>query len=264
MIRAVIFDLDGTLVQTEKLKALSYAIAIQRLRGLSEPDSRAIEAYREIVGADRNVASRHIMNSLSLENELRPLMAQYGSSEPWEVLTAMRTDIYSEMVAEPKVLRKHQWPYTVDLLRIAKETACLTALVTMSKRNDVLHVLHSLGIQQALDLLLSAEDVKQAKPDPEIYLLAAQKLGVPPEECLVLEDSVNGVQAALAAGMNVIAIATPFTNADLHSSQIIEDVWIVHEPEKLAEIVRRRIEMHDRTAHRDRRAEEKGGAQAWN
>ena len=51
MIKAIMLDLDGTLIQSEKLKSLSYAIAVQRLRGLSEPDQRAIEAYREIVGA---------------------------------------------------------------------------------------------------------------------------------------------------------------------------------------------------------------------
>ena len=74
MISAIMFDLDGTLVQTGKLKSLSYAIAVQRLRGLSEPDPRAIEAYREIVGAARDAASRHITDSLGLDSDLRPLM----------------------------------------------------------------------------------------------------------------------------------------------------------------------------------------------
>jgi len=69
---------------------------------------------------------------------------------------------------------------------------------------------------------------------------------------------VNGVRAALAAGMDVVAIATPFTNAGLHSSEIIEDVWIVHEPEKVAEIVRQRIEKHNRIAPRNSQVEQKG------
>ncbi len=249
MIRAFIFDLDGTLVQTEKLKASSYAIAVQRLRGLSHPDRRAIEAYREIVGASRDIASRHIMQKLGLENDLRPLMTQYGVLEPWAVLTAMRMAIYSEMVADPKVLRDNQWPYTVALLDVVKEAACLTALVTMSRRNEVIHVLHALGIEQWLDLVLTAEDIERGKPDPEGYLLAAEKLKVLPEECLVLEDSVNGVRAGLAAGMSVIAIATPFTSAGLHSEHIIEHAWIVHEPEKLAETVRRRLQEQERPAH---------------
>jgi len=252
MIRAIIFDLDGTLVQSEKLKALAYAMAVQRIRELPEPDQTAVEAYREIVGADRNVASRHIMEKLGLWNELEPLMSRYGAAEPWEVLTAMRREIYSGMVADPKVLRDNQWPHTVELLRVAKENSCLTALVTMSKRDDVLHTIHSLDIEQSLDLVLTADDVTQAKPDPEIYLLAARKLDVPPEECLALEDSVNGVKSALAAGVNIIAIATPFTSADLHSSHIIDDTWIVHDSTELPDIVRHRIEEHNRTSHQDR------------
>ena len=90
-------------------------------------------------------------------------------------------------------------------------------------------------------MVLTAEDVTKGRPDPEIYLLAAQKLGVPPEECLVLEDSVNGIKAAQSAGMNAVAIATPFTNASIHASEVIKEAWIVHEPEKVAEVVRRRI-----------------------
>ena len=252
MISAIVFDLDGTLVQSEKLKALSYAMAAQRLLRLSEPDPRAIEAYREIVGAARDVASRHVMDRLGLETEVRPLMAGYGASEPWEVLTAMRTEIYDEMVADPQVLKSNVWPHTISLLRVAGETGCQTALATMSQRDETLHVLRALDLEQSLDLILTREDVRDPKPDPEIYLLAAQRLGVRPEDCLVLEDSLTGVRAGVAAGANVIAVATPFTIAGLQSSeasQVMEHVRIVHETEKLAEVVEQRIAEHNRTAH---------------
>ena len=249
MIRAIMFDLDGTLIQSEKLKALSYAIAAQRLRGLSEPDPRAIEAYREIVGAARDAASRHITDSLGLESDLGPLMVQHGASEPWEVLTAMRTEIYDNMVSDPQVIRDNQWPYTIGLLRVARDSACRTALATMSYRKEALHVWRSLDIEESLDVVLTREDVENPKPDPEIYLLAAQKLEVQPQDCLVLEDSPNGVRAGVAAGMNVIAVATPFTIAGLHSSQVLEHAWMVHEPEVLLEVVRDRIAEHNRRAH---------------
>ena len=72
MIRALLFDLDGTLVQSEKLKALSYATAVQHLRGLSEPDPNAVEAYREVVGSARETASRHIVERLGLDRERPP------------------------------------------------------------------------------------------------------------------------------------------------------------------------------------------------
>jgi beta-phosphoglucomutase-like phosphatase (HAD superfamily) len=196
MIRAFLFDLDGTLVQTEKMKALSYAQAVQRLRGLPQPDERAVTAYREIVGASREAASRHIMARLELEPELRPLIPQYDASEPWQVLAAMRLAIYSGMVADPQVLRENQWPHTVNVLRRAREMGCATALVTMSKHSEVMHVLDALDIAELVDLIITADDIRQGKPDPEGYLLAAERLHVTPGECLVLEDSVNGVRAA--------------------------------------------------------------------
>jgi len=248
MIKAFLFDLDGTLVQTEKLKALAYAIAVQLVRGLFEPDQRAIEAYRESIGAPQDITSQHIMEKLSLEEDLRPLMKEYEISTPAQVLKKIWTDLYPKMVANPSLLKRNQWPHTLDLLRIVSNT-CLTAIVTGSPRSAVLHVLHSLEIDSIIDLIVSGEDVTHGKPDPESYLLAATQLQVLPEECLVLEDSVNGILAALTAGMDVVAIATPFTNAGLHSSEIIEHAWIVHEPEKLAETVQRLIAKHNRTAH---------------
>ena len=259
MIRAMIFDLDGVLVQTEKLKARAYALAVQQIRNLPEPDVRASEAYREVVGASREATSRHVMDKLGLEGELRQLMPQYGVAEPWEVLTAIRYQIYDKMVSDPQVIRDNQWPYTVKLLTVAKDTGCLTALTTLSKRKDVLHVISSLGIGYLLNVVLTAEEVTKGKPDPEIYLLAANKLGIPPGECLVLEDSVNGIKAAQKAGMNVVAIATPFTNASIHLSEIIKEAWIVHEPDKVADVVHQRIEEHNMATHWNISIEKKGG-----
>ena len=61
MITAIMFDMDGVLVDNEKLKGLSVGMAVQRLRGLAEPDPQGIQAYREMVGASREVVSRHIV-----------------------------------------------------------------------------------------------------------------------------------------------------------------------------------------------------------
>ena len=98
-------------------------------------------------------------------------------------------------------------------------------------------------------MVFTREDVQNPKPDPEIYLLAAHKLEVSPEECLVLEDSPNGVRAGVAAGMNVIAVATPFTIVGLHSSQVLDHTWVVHDPAGLLDVVQERIQLHNREAH---------------
>ncbi len=249
MIKAIVFDLDGTLVQSEKLKAQSYAIAVQQLRGLREPDPQAIEAYRDIVGASRDVASRHIVEKLDLQEDLSPLTSQHEVSEPWQVLSSMRKSIYDDMVADPQVIRDNQWPHTVGLLRVARETFCRTGLATMSYRPEALHVLRALDLEETLDVVLTREDVQRPKPDPEIYLLAAEKLGVPSEECMALEDSQNGVRAAVDAGMSVIAVATPFTVAGVHTGEVLDHAWVVHEPEELPDVLKRRVEEHNRTMH---------------
>lgn len=246
MIRAVVFDLDGTLVQTEKLKALSYAVAVQRLRGLPEPDARAVEVYRSNVGSTQDKAARLVADQLGLDPELRPLMAQYGAREPSDVLISIRAAIYEEMVADPQVLRDNQWPHTVGLLRLARESHCKTALATMSEREEAMRVLRALDLERSLDVVLTREDVRNPKPDPEIYFLAAERLGVAPGDCLALEDSPTGVRAAIAAGTNVVAVATPFTLAGLHTSQVLDHAWVVHDPDTLLDVVRRRIEEHNR------------------
>ena len=249
MIKALLFDMDGVLVQNEKLKALSVAMAVQRLRGLPEPDPEGIEAYRDMVGASREVVSRHIVDKLGLEADLSPLLAEYGASESWEVLGSMRRTIYDEMVADPQVVWDNRWPHTVALLQLAKENNCRTGLATLSARTEALHFVRSLDLEGSLDVVLAREDVQNAKPDPEIYLLAAQKLGVQPQDCLVIEDSPNGVRAGVAAGMNVVAFGTPFTITNLHSAQVVEHKWIVHDPEKLVDVVKERVAEHNQTVH---------------
>ena len=258
MIRAIVFDLDGVVVQSEKLKARAYAMAVQRLRGLTEPDQRAIEAYRTIVGASREEAAQFVIDELELEPDLRPLMGEYGVTEPHQVLTEIRTGIYNEMVADPQVLRDNQWPHTVGLLRIARETGCRTGLATSSLRDMTLHVLRALDLERSLDLVLTREAVQKPKPDPEIYLLAATRFELASHELLVVEDSANGVRAAVAAGTNVIAFATPFTSKSLHETKVVEHNRILHEPDKLLDTVRGVIEEHERNVHgaTDRQATE--------
>ena len=242
MIRAIMFDLDGVLVQSEKLKAQAYAMAVQQILGLPEPDPRAIEAYRTIVGASREVAAQFVIDQLGLEPDIRPLMEEHGGAEPWVVLTEIRTGIYNEMVADPQVLRDNQWPHTVGLLHLAKEAGCRTGLATSSYHDMAFDVLRALDLERWLDVVLTREDVQKPKPDPEIYLLAARKMEVSPTECIVVEDSPNGVRAGVAAGMNVIAFATPFTIKGLHDSQVVEHDRILHDPDELLDMVGRVIE----------------------
>jgi HAD superfamily hydrolase (TIGR01509 family) len=88
-------------------------------------------------------------------------------------------------------------------------------VATSARRSDVIELLGPLGLLDRFDAIVTAEDVRRGKPDPGVYLLAARRLGAPPDGCLVFEDAVVGVQAARGAGMRVIGVATAYEPADL-------------------------------------------------
>ena len=131
----------------------------------------------------------------------------------------------------------------MDLLRLARETLCKVGLATTSERKQAEHVLKVLGLREYFHCVATADDVKKTKPDPEIYLTVSHWLEVSPQECLVIEDSPSGVKAGLAAGMNVIAVATDFTKDQLLALERIDNHWVVIDPKTLQDVVREKIEL---------------------
>src|SRR5439155_12215676 len=100
------------------------------------------------------------------------------------------------------------------------------AVATSASRLDVERLLDPLGLLNQFDAVVTAEDVRRGKPDPEVYLLAAESIGVPPGQCLVFEDSVVGIQAARRAGMRVIGVATAHADGELldaGAASVIDD-----------------------------------------
>ena len=242
MIRALIFDLDGTLVQTEKLKALSYARAAVALCPHELDEATVIEAFTDVVGRPRREVAMALLDRFDLEAPARARMAAFGVRAPWQAYVQVRLNIYREMLADPAVLLENQWPHTVTLLHAACEGGWVTALATMSHCKQVNYVLEVLGLQDVFAFVATRDDVEHGKPDPEIYDLVADHLGVPADACLVIEDSPSGVRAALAAGMWCIAVSTPFTREKLHASELLPEIWIVDDPERLLPAVRRMMD----------------------
>ncbi len=236
MIHAMIFDLDGTLVQTEKLKALSYARAARMLRPELKEDV-VVDGFREVVGRSRREVAQYLVDQFDLEQAAAARMDEFSVLTPWQAFVQLRLKIYGEMLVDPSVLLNNQWPHNIALLERARKSCSKVGLATMSYCPQVQRVLSILGLQGAFDFVASRDDVERGKPDPEIYLLVACELGMPPSQCLVLEDSPTGVKAALAAGMPCIAVATPFTNKLLHEGALLEDRWIVDAPENLFDVV---------------------------
>lgn len=242
MIRAMIFDLDGTLVQTEMLKAISYARAAVELCPQELREDEVLEAFKQVVGLSRREVAQRLVDRFQLQDKAREQMSQYGVDTPWQAFIQVRLRHYEQMLSDPGVIVSHQWPNNLEVLELARASQCSTGLATMSRCRQATRVLKILELQQAFDFVASRDDVENGKPDPEIYELVARELEVPAPECLVLEDSPSGVEAAISAGMWCIAVTTPFTHDGVHEQGLLPTEWIVDDPNQVLEAVGRMLE----------------------
>ncbi|MBA4115689.1 MAG: HAD-IA family hydrolase [Rubrobacter sp.] len=241
MISAVIFDLDGTLVETEELKAISHARSVTELRP-EVPEEDVISAYGDdLVGHSRQEIAETLIQRFELEEAIRERMAELSEDEPWRALVRIRRAIYEEILKDSNLIVEKRYQHNIDLLKDLRSQGYPTACATMSHREQVRRVLSVLDLEDTFDIVVTMDDVERGKPDPEIDLLVAAKMGVPPEEFLVIEDSAAGVGAGVAAGMAVVAVPTRLTRKGLRASGVLESQWVVEDPGTLPDVVRRRI-----------------------
>ncbi len=241
MISAVIFDLDGTLVETEELKAISHARSVAELSpGVRQED--VVEAYSDdLVGHPRQEVAVELVRRFGLEEAARGRRNGSGE-EPWQVLVRIRKSIYEEILEDSDLILEQRYPHNIEMLREMRGEGYPAACATMSHREQVVRVLSVLGLEDAFDVIATADDIENGKPDPEIDLLVAKKMGVPPEEFLVIEDSPTGVLAAVAAGMVTIAVPTKLTAKGIRAANLLDPRWVVEDPNTLPDVARRRIE----------------------
>ncbi len=137
---------------------------------------------------------------------------KYGLAVDVEQIKARTYEIYAEIVKG----RLQPLAGVCDFLETARSKGLKLALASSADRVKIGINLREIGLLAgAFDAIVSGLDVDKKKPDPEIFLAAAAKLGVDAAECLVVEDAVNGVAAAKAAGMRCLALTTSFTAEDL-------------------------------------------------
>ena len=243
MMLAFVFDLDGTLVETEELKALSYARAAVELRpDLVEAD--VVEAFKDFVGRSRQEVATGLVQRFGLEEAARSRMSEFGVKTPWQAYVRIRLRIYDALLSDRGLILAHRYPHNIALLHELRGAGYRTGLATMSHTEQAQRVLSILGLTDAFEVVATRDDVEHGKPDPEIYLLVARELGVGPEDCLVIEDSPAGVAAALAAGMDVIAVTTELTRQKFRDTDLLDRSRVVEDPRSLPAVVRRRIEAH--------------------
>jgi HAD superfamily hydrolase (TIGR01509 family) len=183
---AVIFDLDGVLVDSEQLW------------------NRAKEdLVRETGGQWKDDAPRAMMGMSSTE-WARYLYEELGVPEDPD-------EISRRVVAKMEELYRAELPLlpgAVEVVR-AMQRRWPLGLASSSNREIIDLVLEEAGLAGAFAATLSSEEVERGKPAPDVYLKTAERVGVPPQRCVALEDSSNGLRSAAAAGMPVIAVPNP-------------------------------------------------------
>lgn len=181
---AVLFDMDGTLVDSERLWDL------------------ALVELADHYGAALSTAARHEIIGTSMATAMRLLHDDIG--QPW------RDPVRSAAWIDRRILELFraglEWrPGAMELLAAVRGAGVPTALVTSSSRQLVEVALETLG-RENFDVVVCGDEVGAAKPHPEPYLTAARLLGVPIGRCVAIEDSPSGVRSALAAGATVLHV----------------------------------------------------------
>jgi beta-phosphoglucomutase-like phosphatase (HAD superfamily) len=229
MIKAVIFDLDGTLVQTEIVKAHSYAKAVVSISNNRISENEVIQNFKNYVGLSRTDVTKNLVNDYWERFEL----AANSREEIEDKLIEKRLDIYNNMLEDPQILPRYCCKMTMGFLHSAFEDGYLTGLATMSHCMQVERILQIMNIKDKFKFVITRDEIENAKPHPEIYLRMKNKLHVEADECIVIEDSVAGIKAALSANMIVFAVTNSITRDSVHSSKLLDKKFIIDNPAEL-------------------------------
>ncbi len=184
MINGVIFDMDGLMFDTECMWATFWEPALAEL-GLPYKEGLA-EAARGTAG----------------ENSRKVVRSFYGEDCNAEAILDNLHKV-ADKAFEPPVPKK---PGIDELLAWLDEQQIPMAVASSSREKSIRHHLDNWDMTHYFKVIVSGQHVTRSKPDPEIFLLAAEKLGVEPKHCLVLEDSYNGVRAGAAGGFVTVMV----------------------------------------------------------
>ena len=188
MIRGVIFDLDGVLASTDELHYRAWKKLAQEL------------GINNFTRAD-NELQRGVSRMDSLEIVLNKGTKEYSKEEK-EELADRKNNYYKEFLADLDA--SAVLPGAVDTLKALRDKNILVGVGSASKNTPM--ILEKTGLLSYIDKISCGLDITRSKPDPEVFLIAAKKLALAPAECLVVEDSAAGIEAAAAAGMKSLAV----------------------------------------------------------
>ena len=199
MIKAVIFDNDGIIVNSIPLH---------------------YEAWRRLLaehGVELTMDEFNKLNGMTTPEILRHRREQFNLNYNIEEMANKKRVLADELLKE----RVELCDGVSGLLKLLKENGIKTAIATSAYLSTIEIILNKFPIRSLFDAIVTMEDYEHGKPAPDVFLKAAEKLNIPPEECMVVEDAKTGIKAAKAAGMKCLAVTNSFPESELSNADIV-------------------------------------------
>ncbi len=198
-VRAVIFDMDGVIVDSEPY-SMQALIDILRQYGVEPTEEELQRSYGRRV-----------------RDDFVDYFSRHGVAADVNMAIAHKHARYYHLAAG----HLQPLPGVVALLMRLQDHGYHLALASSGDRVKVAFGMQALALNGIFEAVVTGDDVAHSKPDPEIYLIAAQQLAVPPEQCLAIEDAPAGVEAAKRAGMRCVAVTNSVAPEQLHKADLI-------------------------------------------
>lgn len=195
MIKALIFDMDGTIVDNMGVHTAVW-----------------LEILAEEFGVTMTRLEFQAATAGMTNPELLRLLVNPGMTDDDVAAIAQRKEAHYRERYAP-ILQPLSG--LLPLLRQARQAGLALAVATAANQGNIDFVMNGLQMWDCFDAIVGADDVARGKPHPDLFLLAAERLGVPPEHCLVFEDALTGIEAGRRAGMAVVGVATSHSAAEL-------------------------------------------------
>ena len=217
--KAVIFDMDGVLINTEPLHYRCWKEILKEKNGIDLD----YEVYLPCIGSTRGFF-------MDLINE------NYGpvfdDVDKMNALMKEKKAQITEAEGFPEM------PGVENALKQLKEMGYKLAVASSSPESEIMDAMTRLGLMPYFDSITSGDHVEHPKPEPDTFLLAAERLNVPTDNCLVIEDSTNGGRAALAAKMDCVWLHNPHSGHQDIANAILEiPAWTEDGIEKLVKLI---------------------------
>jgi len=205
--QGILFDMDGVLVDSEPLflRAINQVLANEGVSPLSEEENEQYLIGTTVEETWRRLREEKLKEARDLPRPIEAYVQRYD--------TAVRQVLREQLAPQPGV---------TQLLAECDQRRLPKAVASSSLRSWVHLKLEAIKLSEAFDVVLGGDDVRQGKPNPEIYRLAAQCLGLPPQSCIAIEDSPVGIAAAVGSGAYTIAVRTHSTrNLDISQAHLV-------------------------------------------